>query len=263
MECKDKMIEKISKLLNLANDPSASVGEIENAMKMANKLMLKHDIDSENIELGFDSISEQEFTVEMERTFSSTWKWDLIDCIANNNMCYVYAYSHGYFTKKDTYRRTHNRIVLVGNKSKRKIVMNMYNLCVERLPNLCSERFEQRKQELISKYLHSTGLDIDVLLKLLKNEKVLPSKRKFYNSYLLGFRRGLESKFKQNIMELDMDEKSKYGLIVVKNDDLIKEYMKDDKIKTSKRTIGSLDAKAIQMGREDAEHVENINQLNA
>ena len=44
------MKDKIRKLLALAADPHAASGEVENASRMAAKLMAKHDIELANLE---------------------------------------------------------------------------------------------------------------------------------------------------------------------------------------------------------------------
>lgn len=60
----NKILDKIRKLMTLAKDDAASEGEIENAMKMAKTLMMKHNISEKSIDIDIDISDINEHIIE-------------------------------------------------------------------------------------------------------------------------------------------------------------------------------------------------------
>lgn len=87
MENKNKIILKVEKLMTLANDPSASQGEAENATKAANKLMMKYQLSSDDILLGYSEVSQDIVEAFPKKSEYQDWLWDLLSAISKGNMC--------------------------------------------------------------------------------------------------------------------------------------------------------------------------------
>jgi hypothetical protein len=64
----DKIREKIRKLLNLANDPGAMKGEIDNAMRFANRLMMQHNLSEEDVRADAEPKGVHEIAAAVEAT---------------------------------------------------------------------------------------------------------------------------------------------------------------------------------------------------
>lgn len=90
-----KLIDKIKKMFALANDEGAAPGEIENALRMANKLMEKHNISS------FDLHTQEEVIAKFCKGSKFIWVGQLYKAVAKVYSCSVF--------KSGT-----DRIVMVG-----------------------------------------------------------------------------------------------------------------------------------------------------
>ena len=77
-----KALEKIRKMLALANDAGAQEGEIENALKFAQKLMAKFSIDEDEVNLSSDDISSDLIKNEYLKTEQKYWQGTLLNIIA-------------------------------------------------------------------------------------------------------------------------------------------------------------------------------------
>lgn len=80
----NKLIEKIKKMFALANCEGAAPGEADNAMRMANKLMEKHNLSS------IDLHTKEELTIKFEDGTSSKWIQQLYHSVSK-------VYSCGFF----------------------------------------------------------------------------------------------------------------------------------------------------------------------
>ncbi len=264
---KQKMLDKVAKLLNLANDPSASQGEIDNATKMANLLMIKHQIESDDILLGYSEVSESEVFVEGGNDgLKVDWRKQLMNNLAWGNMCdliYVKETEHkysnsGYYSGQ---RTIGFKLTIIGSDVNRQIVLNMYKLCEERLPKLALQRYKERVSELKEQALKG-GLRL--VTKDFERGGYIATKKRFINSYIYGAMVQIKNNMRDNIQELAQDDAHKWGLIKVKADDLIKNYIGENHGNVSKRTLRKvkLDGYAVTIGKEDANHLEDRNQLN-
>jgi len=81
-----KLIDKIKKMFALANDAGAAKGEAENAMRMANKMMERHNLTS------MDLHNKEDITIKFED--GSRYNW-----IKHLYMAVAEVYSCGFFTQ--------------------------------------------------------------------------------------------------------------------------------------------------------------------
>ena len=79
-----KLIERIKKMFALANDKGAAEGEAENAMRMANKLMEKHNLSH------IDLHNSEDITIKFEDGTKFNWKRQIYNAVAK-------VYSCGFF----------------------------------------------------------------------------------------------------------------------------------------------------------------------
>lgn len=85
----DKLINRIKKMFNLANDPGAAKGEAENAMRMANRLLEKH-----NLKMA-DLHTQENMSIRIRDYNSASW-------IKQINLAISEVYSCVFFMSKRT-----------------------------------------------------------------------------------------------------------------------------------------------------------------
>lgn len=238
---REKDLIKIRKMFALANDASASEGEIENALKFAAKLMAKHNIDETEIEISVDDID-----IEMvdnspkkdgERKY---WQWDLLGVIGDSYGCTVIQSKricHETYSLVDCYK-------IVGTREDREMVRALFEMTVPVIRNLKDKRYNELKDKAA----------LNPLL-------AIPTKKYFTASYIHGFMAGLAIKLNENKEQIKQeDETGKYGLILVKKTDLVKEFITEKMPKLKKAastTAKTNDGGAFIMGMEDGKENQN------
>ena len=83
-DMEQKLIERIKKMFALANNEGAAPGEAENAMRMANKLMEKHQISS------FDLHTKEEIIAKFCKGSKFLWVAQLYQAVAKVYSCSVF-----------------------------------------------------------------------------------------------------------------------------------------------------------------------------
>lgn len=261
----NNIIEKVEKLLNLANNPSASQGEIENATKMANKLMMKHQLSSNDLLLGYSEVSKETLECFPKKSEYKEWLWDLMDAIAKGNMCTTFANKEYQWNEKTWGNEGIGfKVTLLGSKTNRRICTQMYELCVKMFPNLAEQSWKIRTKNTIkevNQFFKNKGIrtdDININSSFLQKNKLLPTKRIFINSYYKGAIKGIKEKFQSNIAELPQDEYQKWGLMIVKNNTLLNDYIKETEGDIGKHKSRGLniDGKAFRKGLNDAKNID-------
>lgn len=262
---KNDIIEKVEKLMKMASENSgATQGEIENALKLSNKLMSKYQLSSDDILLGYSDVESSELFAPKKTGETGTWRWDLIDTIAKGNLCTTY--SHSVFITKEPLNRwgtrkrvnTGNKITIVGSDMNRRLVIGMCNMCIERFPLLAVQRWNERVSDIRDEYISYFGDVRKISTTQLIKEGFLPPKNRYINSYYKGAIRGIYLKLQENLEELPQDEFHKWGLMVYKNDALLNDFIKE-KVgnigKSSSRAV-KIDSESYKKGLEDAKHIE-------
>lgn len=249
MNEKEKALERIRKMLTLAEDPAASEGEVENALKMAQSLMAKYDIEYSDVDLSPEDITmiEQEYNPKNnERKY---WLWDLLCVIGSSYNCEVLKSRRivniegAVFPQKTWYRQEYFKIF--GTKEDVKLIKEIFSRVVPIIRNLAVKRFKEKSNEMVNLQL-ALGLPINT-----------PNKGKFFNDYIDGFIHGLDLKLaKQKQQLVKEDSSGKYGLILVKKGDLVERFMKETnpKIKSAKSTkVRDINYQTYLQGKKDGE----------
>lgn len=222
-------IEKVRKLMEFNSENGASENEIENAMKLAQRLMLKFSIEEGDIGM-------TELDVEVTE-IQSTWKdgmeaksfeGHLLNILGRVNNCRVIISGT---TSKYYYR-------IVGFQQDREATFMMYNSILTQVRNLVKTRYKESNKSV--------------------------TLFKFTTSYQMGFMMGLKQKLEEDKVEfLKFENKDAYGLIVVKKDDLIAGYIKAEigRLKSSKSKPIGINNGAYEKGKEDGSQRNGTNQL--
>ena len=229
---REKALNRIRKMFALANDKGASEGEIENALKFAQSLMAKYNIERDEVDLSPDDIDieiqDNDFT-NLERKY---WFWDLLCVIGKSYDCDVLKSTKG---NKVFYK-------IVGTREDRTLTKELFNLTVPLVRSMAKVRYEERVKKAQEN-----------LIEAILNP--LPTKRFFTASYIDGFISGLSQKLSQQKNEIKIeDESGKYALMVIKKDELIQGWIKNSmgKLKSAKSTNAtSVDGAAYNEGFKD------------
>lgn len=241
---REKALVKIRKMFALANDPSASEGEIENALKFAQQMMAKFDIEHGEVDLSPDDIdileTENNYT-KLERKY---WFGSLLNVIAKNNGCDIVMQKKTVVKKTkwdDTYQTYYK---IIGTRNDRSLVKEMFDMTVPIVRNLAQKRFDELKEK------SKTDKSIK-----------LPSLRFWVASYIDGFIVGLGQKLaEQKTKTISEDETGKYKLILVSKNDLVQNFIKEKVGQTkltSATTATSVDSKAFRSGIKDGKSNQN------
>lgn len=234
---REKALEKIRKMYALANDAGASEGEIENALKFAQSLMAKFNIEEGEVDLSPDDIDievQDNDRLQCERKY---WSWDLLLVIGRANDCDVLKSK-----RLDKNLNWVDYYKIIGTKADRLLTRELFNLTVPLIRSLYAKRYLERKR-----YLKENPMEAFL--------DPLPVRHFFVASYIVGFIKGLDLKLKQNKIVIEAEDKTgKYGLMVITKDALIKDFI-DGNIKLGKpansTSSNQLDATAYELGEED------------
>jgi hypothetical protein len=126
----EKVIEKIKKLLNTANDKGATENEAMIAALKAQELMAKYDISITDVE--DDDNSDEIVTEEYETGTGNKWKYILSEIVANNFCC-------------KTYNINKTRIVFYGYKRHSVIAKDVFKMLYETGNRLAMRYYQRRK----------------------------------------------------------------------------------------------------------------------
>lgn len=131
MQDRDKILDKVQKLLRLAADPS-NVNEAASAAKRAQEMMHKYNLTSLMVE-SFDSnpMEDEDIKCMTDPLFifkknASTWKTKLAMVVAKANHCRIWL------------QRSHNssRLGLVGRRSDAEVVRFLYHYLLKEVERL-------------------------------------------------------------------------------------------------------------------------------
>lgn len=204
----EKVLSKIQKALALAKNNS-SAEEAQNAMLLAQKLMIKHNLTLNDLEVDQDP-SRTIREVEVIRTKIQWWQKILASIIAENFRCYTYTSSHNHMTS----------LYFVGMELDARLASNVFTMANESI-----------------RYFS--------LLYMKRKEIKRKWKRKYTlrNDYITGYLSGLAHKFKKQVKTESLE------VLLVKEDTLIRYYeQKDFEVEHLKLKNTSSDRTAIVEG---------------
>ena len=191
----EKIIERVKKLLSLAN--SNNVNESESAMLKAQELMAKYKLSIKDVDVKEKNNEVVDIISDFEYTIRSQWKGTVALVIGENFGCHVYAkvvYKNG--------RKNRLKVCFIGEEENVEIVKIVYEYALK----VCDERISKIQKDYKKKGLSTTGIP---------------------QSYGIGFATGLKAKYSEQL-KANQD----WGLVVVKSKDVI-EYTKNKKLSKS------------------------------
>ena len=201
-----KILEKIQKLMAMANDKGATQGEIENATKMAQQHLLKYNLSMTDIDAHVTD-EEKEQGVHRERIdYSDTWKkvegnWiaHLYHNVAIHNMCMVITHSAPTKGGKGSSKVT--ALSLIGKPHN----VNIVNyLCMQLIPQI-------RRAEATA-WNYYRGYE---------------KRGRYRRGFLMGCVDGIHIQLKQQEEALRAAE-NKINAMIVVNDHAIKDYVSQE-----------------------------------
>lgn len=241
-----KILSKIRKLLAKANCGASSESEIETCLKMAQKLMMQHNLDKSDVEIHISDINKEVIYSDLWKYFkykTANFEWNLLDTIADSYNCRVFNGVSYDFEAKDWQNTKKTKLSVVGTFENRMIVKELYQSCVEIFLNLSEIRYNEYKilkKNTLTRQLNELGMHKNITIRWLEKHKLMSSKKTFITSYLIGCTKGIQKYLeaqKAELLVLD-DNASKWGLIVLKNDELIEKVLPD--------IIGAFSKKAVK-----------------
>lgn len=229
MKAKETILEKVRKLLALANDASASEGEIENALMFAQKLMLKHSIEQSEVEMSVNDVNYTDIPNPFVYGESKSYAGSLLGIIARSNACRMIIRGSGdskYYT-------------LVGFKDDRDVTVASFEQTLASVRLLGRQRFKESDKKA--------------------------SFVKFFISYLTGFNIGLYHKLEANkkVVLSVAAEAMTYDLMIVKKDALLADFIADEfgKLGTSKSRAIDINVGAYNSGKSDGSNASTTKEL--
>ncbi|MDM5233349.1 DUF2786 domain-containing protein [Lysinibacillus pakistanensis] len=193
----DSIIEKIKGLLALANDQQNDE-ECQTAFMMAQKLMIKYDISSSELEEGENDRAVSEGQATAHKTLY-WWERQLANIITRNFR--VTWYYNNKIIKGETKKK--RAIMFMGFESDVALAKEMYVLAYDVLSFYV--------QKFVNDYYDSTQI---------YRTKKLTTELK--NSYTTGFLNGLKEKFEEQVKAMEQE----YGLMVLLPAEVKQEYDK-------------------------------------
>lgn len=218
----DNIILKIQKLLALSK--SSNDNEAQNAMMMAQRLLIKYKLSMKDIE----QYENQDIKVDENRTEikfrGRNWKSNLSQVIADNFGCYLF-YRTG---------RTHE--ICFYGKEEDVIICNIM-------------------LQYAIKCINSNG---DKLIKKLKQDRRRKHFEGIKSDYALGFVKGLDERFKEQIKS-----NKEWGLVILKEQIVIDKYTEFSSNFRTIQTGVSFNKSllAFKIGREDGKKFDISNKI--
>jgi hypothetical protein len=251
-ESESKILDKIRKLLQVTKDNGATEGEVENALKMAQRLIIRHDIDEQELIISPLDIKITQVENQFKSNEPKYWFWDLLETISKCYSCRV--------TKSK--KQGIHVYKIIGFDNDRAVVKEIFETILPVIRNLTSIRY---KEYCVNIKDNSPWSEMNYTIKELIKYHILVSKKVFTTSYINGFLLGLSDKLEKDrnqFLQIESERKA-YDLIIVKKDDLIEEFVKEElKPKAvSPRKMISFSQEAYDLGLEDGTEENTKKQL--
>lgn len=214
----DSLLEKIQKLMRVKDDGSASQGEIENATKMINTLLMKHNLEmSQVIGHGMDKnqMTDDSFDLNGKQTrHEAGWVVQLFNVIANHNLCECLHELRSNRNKDDM-----GSMIVIGTKVNIEIVYYTVDQLHERIKEMCGRAWKE----------------------YVGQEKRNTYRRGYLRGAVVGINNALRAQSEQRMKQLEIPtlENQQMGLMLRSNAQALTAYMQEEYghgIKRSKST---------------------------
>lgn len=247
---REKLLDKVKKLMAIANDSGASANEVEVALKKANRLLVSH-----NLSMADVAISEIENDITETNpqdiyfgSVMSEGQWEplLMEVLCEANLCHSLKYVAKY--KSDGY------MSIIGTKENVIVVKYLYQVACDKLRAASKIAYNKHRKEVLDEY-KPQGFSENELLKM----KVLGRRMVWIRNFLKGGVVGLKSKFAAEKKQMQQDDQlgQKFGLMLVSNRQAIQNFIdnkhKDVKVSSAPMNINPENA-AFQIGVEEGKN---------
>lgn len=216
MKVNEKILDKVRKLLTKANDPSITQEEMESFMAAAQRLSIKHGIDSTHIELNVTDISKEYIEANRGKKEDKSYEGRLFSTIARAFNCKIIFLTN---------RRKTVGYEIIGTAENRSMAIEMFKICLDKFRSYAWPRYKEYQKEGVEKWRKKLN-DPKIGAYALIDQCYMINSETFIPSYLNGTIAGLRQRFEEEkAAELNSDEaKEKWGLIAINHDTLINEY---------------------------------------
>lgn len=221
-------IEKIRKLMEFSTENGATESEVENAMKAAQRLMMKFNLEQDDVKSEKGEIN---FTI-----IESTWKDGmeaksfeirLLNIISRTNSCKAIIYNR--HLKVAPWKEEYYKVC--GETVDREVVVMTFQSILAQIRAITKRRYKESDKSL-SQFRFTTSYQSGFLVGL--NQKLQSDKESFLN------------------MSMEASEKASYELMIVSKDTLVQEFLDlNTNLKTVKNKQSLLDKRAYTQGIED------------
>lgn len=140
----DAIMEKIQHMIALRDNPGASVGEVENATVMIQRLLTKYNLSMHEIEqrdperkASNPYIKGSPFDLGASSLYRVEWRVSLCNVIARNNFCRMRFYSRTGSRKQGNVQNA--KAILIGKPYNIEIVKEVYEWVADQLNRLASK----------------------------------------------------------------------------------------------------------------------------
>lgn len=224
------IIEKVRNLMKFTTENGATEAEMETAIKAAQKLMMKYNLEQKDIEVSSADVNTTKVeSTWVDRTETRPFEQRLLNTLAKHFSCKIVR-NRNQATNKDSYD-------VIGFKNDREALIATYDSIIAQVRVLAAKRYRE-SDKAISEFRFTTS---------------------YNNGFLEGIDEKLESDKKKGFTASEMKD---YGLMIVKKDALVEEWVGANmKIKTSKIAVPNSDSKAHAIGKEDGAEKGMKNQL--
>jgi hypothetical protein len=214
---RQKVIDKVHKLYALANDRGASQGEVENALKMARKLLAKYNLILQDLD-----VVDKEFIKEVAfegKTNRPSWQRNLLTIVCEYFFVMPMAQT-GDPIDEGMHLSGNNlkRYIIVGDKTNVQLVNYTLGYLVNTYKSLADQYMEKRKNDMKNK-VDNGDLGVGNLSFLLNHIKV-SSGVKARNSFYHGLNIGIDEVLTRQV-EVEQEE----GLMVLNIDPDLQEFV--------------------------------------
>lgn len=185
MSTTEKLIDKVKKLLALANDAGASLSEAEAALKKANKMLLQHNLTFEDVEI-HKIQSDIIQTNAADITFGDIgeegqWESALLNVLCEYNLCHCIKYR--------TAKVRGGSLSIIGKKQNVEIVKFLFETARHMFRDLSKQAYNDHRKHVLHQN-RPQGLSESQCLKM----KLMGYRMPWIRSYLKGCVIGLRHK---------------------------------------------------------------------
>lgn len=253
VENKD-ILRKVRALIAKGKDEATSQAEAESFLAKANELLVKYNINSNDLNISQEEISTAFFDTYIKTKyenvnsfFNREWLSDIAYVIAKGNMCFTVNRLTYKEDKNPPYDRLYYRQVqFIGLESNVILCQELFDFYWKKMWSLCIQAYKESKfkQENYGKLKLKVLTDYSYVNTLV-----------FCRSYLSGVTEGLREMYKEKSIQ-QHNESPEYGLIIASHSKAINVWVKDNvgTLTSRSRTEKLTDEDAYSKGKEDVKN---------